>query len=325
MVFSMLTRNAFAALASAVGAIALAPTTASATYPGADGRIAFSQADSAREPSGDLYLVEPDGTDLVQLTDLPDHESQPSWSADGQRIVFTVYVLGGGGTWIYTMGADGSEQRPVVHVDIGDVGDAQAISPTFTPSGSEIVYSTRSAIRSIGVDGTDPETIYRVPGTRSGRCCVSDPTVSPDGKLIAFVRTAPRLRNSGLWTMNRNGEKLRRLSSAPRDRGMKNPDFSPDGKDLYVQRGFGHRTIPLDGSRESKIPGLSDAFQVSLSPSGDNVVGQAGVYSTDGLSSCGYLFTQPLTGSYRFQLTANCQTPSDATAAWPSWQPVPAP
>jgi TolB protein len=36
----------------------------------------------------DLWAVEVDGTDLVQLTDDPGYEGAPSWSPDGSRVAF---------------------------------------------------------------------------------------------------------------------------------------------------------------------------------------------------------------------------------------------
>jgi Tol biopolymer transport system component len=49
-------------------------------------RIAF---ESDMDGDGEIYLIDPDGTDLVQLTDNAIHDEGPSWSPDGRRIAYT--------------------------------------------------------------------------------------------------------------------------------------------------------------------------------------------------------------------------------------------
>jgi TolB protein len=48
-------------------------------------RIAFS---SARRGGADIWLVNPDGQELVRLTEAPAAETSPAWSPDGREIVY---------------------------------------------------------------------------------------------------------------------------------------------------------------------------------------------------------------------------------------------
>jgi Tol biopolymer transport system component len=60
---------------------------------------------------GELFLVRPDGTDLVQIpisTPSPHHAYGPSWSPDGTRIVFSMWTETAGSTDLYTISPDGS-------------------------------------------------------------------------------------------------------------------------------------------------------------------------------------------------------------------------
>src|SRR6266446_6978439 len=75
-------RNLLVAI-TAVAALMMAAIPAHATFPGKNGRIAFVQ-------DGEIFSMNPDGSDVRQLTHLgPDNSaSWPAWSADGKQIVF---------------------------------------------------------------------------------------------------------------------------------------------------------------------------------------------------------------------------------------------
>ena len=68
-----------------VGLVAVNGSMALATTPGHNGRIAFSADDGS---GFELYTIRPDGTGLVQLTNVAGGALAPDWSPDGRRIVF---------------------------------------------------------------------------------------------------------------------------------------------------------------------------------------------------------------------------------------------
>src|SRR5262245_10634818 len=63
---------------------------------------------------------------------------------------------------------------------------------------------------------------------RGGRSLDSDPTWSPDGKEIAFVRT-PEHGRSGIYVMNVDGSRMRYLGGT---QDALDPSWSPDGKTI---------------------------------------------------------------------------------------------
>jgi hypothetical protein len=75
------------AILAIVGLIASLTAPAHATFPGKNGRIAF------RMGNPDAYTMNPDGTDIQQLTNLgPDNfAAWEYWSADGKQIIFTEF------------------------------------------------------------------------------------------------------------------------------------------------------------------------------------------------------------------------------------------
>ncbi len=92
------------------------------------GRIAVSQL-------GDILTMNPDGSNIVNLTNSPDFtETEPAWSHDGQFIAYTSNQEGG---WqIYTIPAGGGD--PTKLTDTGD-----NIQPCWYRSGG-CVYRFRS-------------------------------------------------------------------------------------------------------------------------------------------------------------------------------------
>jgi TolB protein len=81
----------------------------------AGGRIAFAVYQN-RNPSGvprlerDIFLVNPDGSNLVNLTQGRGDYASPRWSPDGNRIAFAIHD-GISGTAIGTMNRDGTGER----------------------------------------------------------------------------------------------------------------------------------------------------------------------------------------------------------------------
>lgn len=72
-------------------------------------RIAFAFRKQPRDCDGDfdIYVLDADGSNLVQLTTSPAMDSEPAWSPDGTKIAF-VSDRDGGDTDIWVMNADGS-------------------------------------------------------------------------------------------------------------------------------------------------------------------------------------------------------------------------
>lgn len=76
---------------------------------------------------GDIYVVNPDGTDLVNLTQNLYDNSNPSWSPDGQYVAFSS-TRAGGKAEIWIMEADRSNPRRLTYLP------AQNLSPAWSPA-----------------------------------------------------------------------------------------------------------------------------------------------------------------------------------------------
>ena len=102
-----------------------------------------------------LPVSGPPGSEPRRLTTDPENGMYPSWSPDGKRIAFMSWRTGR--TELFTMNADGSDQKKLLTLDKGD-----AIDPRWSPDGSRIVFvhlpdgmtGSAAIICTVNADGT---------------------------------------------------------------------------------------------------------------------------------------------------------------------------
>jgi Tol biopolymer transport system component len=119
--------------------LVLSAASADAAFPGGDGKIAFTR-DNFRQGTLGIFTIAPEDGGQQKIG--PEYGYSPSWSADGQKIVFVGYSGGDFGQDdgefsqdIYVMNDDGSEREDLT------ASRAYDILPAFSPSGDEIVFS----------------------------------------------------------------------------------------------------------------------------------------------------------------------------------------
>jgi TolB protein len=114
-----------AVLMACAVAVSTVSQKAEATFPGKNGRIAYSHG-------GTIYTIKPGGGGRVQLTHDDGGNGRPSYSPDGRRIVYAGYD--GNDSEIYTMNADGGDKCQVTDNNRDDY------DPSYSPDGRRIVY-----------------------------------------------------------------------------------------------------------------------------------------------------------------------------------------
>ena len=132
---------------------------------------------STRDGNRDVYIMNPDGTEQVNLTQHPADDQQAVWSPTGEKILFVSDR--GGARDLYLMEPDGSNVQRLFKFKI----EPWRNDPTWSPDGQQIAYAQ--------VDwNTLMFGIYIVTlGEQDAELLVdaSFPAWSPDGKEIACI------------------------------------------------------------------------------------------------------------------------------------------
>jgi Tol biopolymer transport system component len=180
------------------------------------------------DPYMDIFEANPDGSDLVRLTDTPGYDAEGSYSADGKQIVFCSER--DGNRELYIMDADGKNARPLTHAPGCYNG-----GPFFSPDGKRVIFRSDRKQK-------DALQLYVINADGSGERALTDdinwvqwgPYWYKDGQHIIYAgadHSNPTMRpNYDLWWMDIETGKKARISYSPAADLL--PVFSPDGKKL---------------------------------------------------------------------------------------------
>ncbi len=197
------------------------------------------------EDNNDVFIMNPDGTDNIRLTNGPGYDGHAHWAFNGQRIVFNSdrsspdLNVPWNERWheIHSIRADGSDIRQ--HSQCRDVCTYGSISP----NGEKILF--RKVVQQTGfswdlsqrernsevfiadIDGSNEQNIS------SNAAFDGWPVWSPDGTRIAFAsnRSGPA-RVGQLFIVNADGTAVRQITSGPWSYAQ--PAWSKDGSKLYA-------------------------------------------------------------------------------------------
>jgi Tol biopolymer transport system component len=254
------------------------------------GRIAFEvEVGFDGAISKNIYSVQPDGSDALQLTHLSaGYAYHPAYSPDGSRIYFGEEGKGrnrwgGPISHLYVMDADGTKTAQLTTGRESDTAPASSADGTWVAFARQI-GEDRSAIFLMHPDGTATAQLTQPPKPESDNF----PSFSPDGASVAFDR------GGAIYVASLSEpEKPRRVTPPGVD--AQYARWSPDGRRLLFEAD-GLHVINADGS------GLTD-----IGPGG------GGDWSPDG-NWIAYARWTP--GTIYLALVVSRPDGSDATEIW---------
>ena len=245
------------------------------------GKVVFS---SNRDGNWDIWTMNPDGSNPVNLTRDAVSDFKPTWSPTGEQILFVSFREGGES--LYLMDADGSNIRRVLE------NWHSRSNATWSPDGKRIASVSDAVLYIATIDGKSVE-----PVAQTGFESVGDPAWSPDGKEIAFIyyksKQGYELRLLNVETLKQT-VLLGELNKYP---VKSDPAWSPDGAQIaFVLHKWrtilnfidaanwqDEETIYLinrDGSNLRQLISEKgpDALHPTWSPDGNEIIYQQGIH-----------------------------------------------
>lgn len=222
-----------------------------------------------------IYVMDADGRNVKQLTDVRGYNGGPFFSPDGRKITWRRFTPDGSQAEVWVMNADGTEQKQITRMQ------SMSWAPFFHPSGDYLIFTTNKL-------GFNNFELYMVDvkGEREPvRVSYLDdfdglPVFTPDGQNLSWThRTAAG--ESQIWMSKWNDRKARELLGLPTSEPQRltlNPDIRENDLKTWIQylasekmagRGTG---TPEEKIYTAKIAELFKDF--GLSPVGDDYLGK---------------------------------------------------
>jgi Tol biopolymer transport system component len=210
---------------------------------------------SEADGNPDIWVVDLDGSNAINLTQEESKDHSPAWSPDGAWIAFA--SLRDSRYWeLYAMRPDGSDVQRLTWWE-----DASDLSPSWSPDGTRLAFASKRdgnwEIYTMDREGGNLVRLTNDPADDT------NPAWAPDGSRIAFVST--RDGYAEIYVMSITGGPATNISNAPYS-SEHGPTWSPDGSRLafYSDRdgGWNIHVMASDGSDVIRLTGGQSNDQV---------------------------------------------------------------
>jgi Tol biopolymer transport system component len=202
------------------------------TSPSPDGTLLLCETFSDDGSQNGIHTIRSsDGGGLTQITSNPGGDDIPGdWSPNGKRIVFDRIGPDGNSKGLFVVNTNGTGLKQITPADF----DLSSFG-SWSPQGNDIVFSrhvtpdVHSSIWVVHTDGTGLHEINVQPTSACGGANAdpnaegcNEPTWSPNGTKIAFVRSHSNDVDGEIYTVNTDGTGLTQVTHAP---GSGSPDW----------------------------------------------------------------------------------------------------
>jgi TolB protein len=180
------------------------------------------------DPDFEIFVMNADGSNQMQITFNELDDEEPAWSADGERIVFQrdfVPAEGEVDYELFTIKADGSRETRLTNSP-----GVSEVEPNWSPDGRRIAFVSdrdlddNDEIYTMRPDGSGVRRLTFNKNAFDGR-----PNWSPDGRMIAF-QSATGDDSPDIFTMPADGGDRTLLASSDGFDG--HPAWAPDGRQI---------------------------------------------------------------------------------------------
>ncbi len=180
--------------------------------------------------TGNFYVIDLNGQNLKRMAVGPGLLLS-AWSPDDSRIAFSRFDSQAGYANIYTIHADGTNERQLT--------TNSGVLASFTPDNKSILYcggnGTSYAIWKMNIDGSNKQLL-----TPAG-ISFTAPLPSPNGELIAMQSVTQK--GSQIYVMRSDGSQLKQLTFSLNPWNQYSPEYenndnavwSPDSKKLVYE------------------------------------------------------------------------------------------
>ncbi len=229
---------------------------------------------SERDGDAEIYVMNPDGSNQMALTDNSFDDFSPIWSPNGSQIVFESdrddqhprTCFPNCNYNLYIMNADGSDQRQLTSLPGAEW------HASWSPDGTQIVYTAgdvgflNGAFYILDVKSGESRILLDDQFNNDGA------DWSPDGSRIAFI--SDRDETMDIYAMNTDGSGIEKLI----DTGLEDysPDWSPDGTQIVFF------AFDLPSIRQDIYVVNSDGSNLQNLNSTPQVVDESASWSPDG-------------------------------------------
>ena len=276
------------------------------------GIVFASNHDGNWNGNWDIYSMDVNGDNLLQLTDHPGSDNHPSGSPDGKRITFT--SRRGLTPDLYVMDSDGTN---VIRLTEDNFGEGRS---SWSPDSRKIAFASFCKLNC---------DIFTVHSNGENRRRVTEhemqdvePSWSPDGSKIAFVGgilggAGPMLYH--IFVMDADGKGRRNITGDTNLKYNHNPSWSPDGSKIAFQsqrpfEGYDIYVITAEGKNLKQLTQEGNNRMPAYSPDGRKI---AFASSREGDFN---IYLMDTNGRNVVKLTT---TPPGTENISPSWLPSP--
>ncbi len=197
-------------------------------------------------------MANPKNLKATQLTTDAENHHVPQLSPDNQTILFMKYNSTAATYQAYTIKASGGAETLISTPTVG------VLFPTYTPDGKKIVFEAQhnDTINIMNADGTGIKILTNGQGNYYDEL----PSISPDGKTIAFSRWgASETGGEDIYTINIDGTNLKQLTTT----GNAWDPLFVNNKIAYVANGDIY-SMNLDGSGQKNLTNTSSEYESFL-------------------------------------------------------------